>query len=241
MHLFDAGHRFFGGNAIVAGGLPVAVGLALAEKMRGRSSVTACFFGDGAFAEGEFHECANLAALWDLPLLLCCENNLYAMGTAIARAQAETDLALRAASYGMSAWAVDGMDVAAVQEAAGHAVDRIRGGAGPCFLELRTYRFRAHSMYDPERYRLKAEVERWKERDPIELLADRLEALGVLGDETREQMTVAVRAEVDLACAAAEEAGLEPVEELTRFVYSDLPRRDRDRHDDRDDLSRGDA
>jgi len=166
MHLFDAGHRFFGGNAIVAGGLPVAVGLALADKLRGRTTVTACFFGDGAFAEGEFHECANLAALWDLPVLLCCENNLYAMGTAIARAQAETDLALRAASYGMSAWAVDGMDVLAVEEAARHAVDRIRGGGGPCFLELRTYRFRAHSMYDPERYREKAEVERWRQRDP---------------------------------------------------------------------------
>ena len=221
MHLFDAGHRFFGGNAIVAGGLPVAVGLALADKLRGRSTVTVCFFGDGAFAEGEFHECANLAALWDLPLLLCCENNLYAMGTAIARAHAETDLALRAASYGMSAWAVDGMDVQAVEEASRHAVDRIRGGGGPCFLELRTYRFRAHSMYDPERYRQKAEVEQWKHRDPLELFADRLTALGVLGDETREQMTAAVRAEVDRACVEAEEAPLEPVEELTRFVYSE--------------------
>jgi pyruvate dehydrogenase E1 component alpha subunit len=221
MHLFDANHRFFGGNAIVAGGLPVAVGLALADKLRGRTTVTACFFGDGAFAEGEFHECANLAALWDLPVLLCCENNLYAMGTAIAHAQAETDLALRAASYGMAAWAVDGMDVQAVEEAARHAVDRIRGGGGPCFLELRTYRFRAHSMYDPERYRAKAEVERWKQRDPLELLVDRLKGLGVLDDETRAAMTVEVQAEVDRACAAAEEAPLEPVEELTRFVYSE--------------------
>ncbi|MGZ5405817.1 MAG: thiamine pyrophosphate-dependent enzyme, partial [Nocardioides sp.] len=221
MHLFDAGHRFFGGNAIVAGGLPVAVGLALADKLRGHSTVTACFFGDGAFAEGEFHECANLAALWDLPLLLCCENNLYAMGTTIAHEQAETDLALRAASYGMSAWAVDGMDVQAVEAATRHAVDRIRGGGGPCFLELRTYRFRAHSMYDPERYRQKAEVESWKQRDPIELLVDRLTALGVLGDEIREQMTVVVREEVDRACAEAEEAALEPIEELTRFVHSE--------------------
>ena len=118
MHLFDVGRRFYGGNAIVAGGLPLAIGLALADKMRGRPAVTACFFGDGAFAEGEFHECVNLAALWRLPVLFCCENNLYAMGTAIARAQAETDLALRAASYGIAAWPVDGMDVLAVEEAA---------------------------------------------------------------------------------------------------------------------------
>lgn len=220
MHLFDAGHRFFGGNAIVAGGLPVAVGLALADKLRGRTTVTVCFFGDGAFAEGEFHECANLAALWDLPVLFCCENNLYAMGTSIAHAQAETDLALRAASYGMAAWAVDGMDVRAVEEAARHAVDRIRGGDGPCFLELRTYRFRAHSMYDPERYREKAEVELWKQRDPLEHYADLLESLGVLDDETRQALTAEVQDEVDRACAAAEAAPLEPVEDLTRFVYS---------------------
>ena len=224
MHLFDAGHRFFGGNAIVAGGLPVAVGLALADKLRGGDTVTVCFFGDGAFAEGEFHECANLAALWDLPVLFCCENNLYAMGTSIAHEQAETDLALRAASYGMAAWAVDGMDVDAVAEATRHAVDRIRGGGGPCFLELRTYRFRAHSMYDPERYREKAEVETWKQRDPLELLADRLTALGVLEDETRAAMTVEVQGEVDRACVAAEEAPIEAVEDLTRFVYSDPDR-----------------
>lgn len=221
MHLFDAGHRFFGGNAIVAGGLPLAVGLALADKLRGRSTVTVCFFGDGAFAEGEFHECANLAALWHLPLLLCCENNLYAMGTSIAHAQAETDLALRAASYGMASWAVDGMDVQEVEEAARHAVDRIRGGDGPCFLELRTYRFRAHSMYDPERYRAKVEVEHWKERDPIDLYVGRLQELGLLDDAALTAMTAEVQAEVDRACATAEAAPLEPVEELTRFVYSE--------------------
>ncbi len=221
MHLFDTAHRFFGGNAIVAGGLPVAVGLALADKLRGRDTVTVCFFGDGAFAEGEFHECANLAALWDLPVLLCCENNLYAMGTAIAHAQAETDLALRASSYGMAAWAVDGMDVEAVEEAARHAVDRIRGGGGPCFLEMRTYRFRAHSMYDPERYRAKSEVEQWKKRDPLDLLADRMAGQGALDDDTRSAITAEVRDVVDRACAAAEEAPLEPVEELTRFVYSE--------------------
>ena len=221
MHLFDVGRRFYGGNAIVAGGLPLAIGLALADKMRGRPTVTVCFFGDGAFAEGEFHECVNLAALWRLPVLFACENNLYAMGTAIARAQAETDLALRAASYGIAAWPVDGMDVVAVEEAADRAVDRIRAGGGPCFLELRTYRFRAHSMYDPERYRDKAEVARWRERDPIDLLTHQLTAEDELSAEARDAMAAEVTAEVDRAVAAAEAAPLEPAEDLERFVYTE--------------------
>jgi pyruvate dehydrogenase E1 component alpha subunit len=221
MHLFDAGRRFYGGNAIVGGGIPMSIGLALADRMRHRSTVTACFFGDGAFAEGEFHESANLAALWHLPVLFCCENNLYAMGTAIEYEQAETDLALRAASYGMAAWSVDGMDVEAVEQATRHAVERIRAGEGPCFLELRTYRFRAHSMYDPELYRDKAEVTHWRERDPVELFVDRMKAAGELDDQTLEELTQEVRAEVDAAVEAAEGAPFEPVEDLTRFVYSE--------------------
>ncbi|MFZ5846036.1 MAG: pyruvate dehydrogenase (acetyl-transferring) E1 component subunit alpha [Actinomycetota bacterium] len=221
MHLFDAGRRFYGGNAIVGGGLPLAVGLGLADKLQRRPGVTVCFFGDGAYAEGEFHESMNLSALWQLPVLFACENNLYAMGTAIERAQAETDLALRAASYGMASWAVDGMDAVAVEKAARQAVDRIRGGGGPCFLELRTYRFRAHSMYDPERYRDKAEVARWRERDPIDLLAKQLIESGELTGADREAMVASATAEVDAAVRAAEEAPLEPVEDLTRFVYSE--------------------
>src|SRR5512144_1153455 len=221
MHLFDAERRFYGGNAIVGGGLPLAIGVPLADKMAGRPGVTVCFFGDGAFAEGEFHESANLAALWRLPVLFVCENNLYAMGTAIERAQAETDLALRAASYGMASWAVDGMDVLAVEDSARHAVDRIRGGGGPCFLEMRTYRFRAHSMYDPDRYRDKAEIARWRERDPIELLSARMTEDGELTVSDREAMTSEVSAEIDRAVEAAEKAPLEPVEDLTRYVYTE--------------------
>ncbi len=221
MHLFDVGRRFYGGNAIVGGGLPVAVGLALAEHLRGGPAVAVCFFGDGAVAEGEFHECANLAALWRLPVVFCCENNLYAMGTALERSHAETDLALRAASYGMVSWAVDGMDVEAVEEAARRAVDTTRGGGGPCFLELRTYRFRAHSMYDPERYRDKAEVNRWRERDPIDLLVRRLDADGQDGEEARHRDATEVTAEIDRAVQAAEDAPVEPLEDLTRFVYSE--------------------
>lgn len=220
MHLFDADRRFFGGNAIVAGGIPLAVGLALADAMRGRPAVTACFFGDGAYAEGEFHECANLAALWRLPVLFCCENNLYAMGTRLERAQAETDLALRASSYGMTSWAVDGMDVEEVERAARRAVESVRGGGGPVFLELRTYRFRAHSMYDPERYRDKAEVARWRERDPLDQLVARLVAEGAFDEAGLEAMRAEVLRDVDRATAAAEAAPLEPVEDLTRFVHT---------------------
>jgi pyruvate dehydrogenase E1 component alpha subunit len=221
MHLFDVSRRFYGGNAIVAGGLPLAIGLALADKMQGRPNVTVCFFGDGAFAEGEFHECVNLAALWQLPVLFACENNLYAMGTALSRHQAETDLALRAASYGIAAWAVDGMDVLAVEKAARHAVDRIRNDGGPCFLELRTYRFRSHSMYDPDRYRDKAEIARWRERDPIALLTRHMTDDGDLAPADVDAMSSEVASEVDRAVAAAEAAPLEPVEDLTRFVHSE--------------------
>src|ERR1700690_2526399 len=142
MHLFDTARRFYGGNAIVAGGLPVAVGLALAEKLQQRNGIVACFFGEGAVAEGEFHECMNLAVLWQLPILFCCENNLYAMGTALARSESETDISLKASSYEMPAWPVDGMDVIAVSDTSGRAVEAVRNGGGPHFLELRTYRFR---------------------------------------------------------------------------------------------------
>ena len=218
MHLFDATQRFYGGNAIVAGGIPLAVGLALADAMQDRARVTACFFGEGAMAEGEFHESINLAALWNLPVLFCCENNLYAMGTALARSESETELVLKAASYGVTSWAVDGMDVVAVRDAARRATEVIRGGGGPVFLELRTYRFRAHSMYDPELYRDKAEVERWKQRDPIDLFVDAMTAAGVLDDTCRAALDREVGAIVDDAVAFAEAAPLEALDDLLRFV-----------------------
>ncbi|MFE7278009.1 pyruvate dehydrogenase (acetyl-transferring) E1 component subunit alpha [Streptomyces sp. NPDC057623] len=220
MHLFDASRRFYGGNAIVAGGLPLAAGLALADRMREQSHITCCFFGDGAFAEGEFHETANLAALWKLPLLLVCENNLYAMGTALERHEAQTDLAMRAASYGMVAWAVDGMDVEAVEQAARRAVEGIRAGTGPHFLELRTYRFRAHSMYDPDRYREKGEIEQWKSRDPISLLMERMRESGELSDKELARIEQRITDEIDHAVEAAEQAPEEPVEHLLRHVTS---------------------
>jgi pyruvate dehydrogenase E1 component alpha subunit len=221
MHLFDAGTRLYGGNAIVGGGLPLAVGLALADSMQGRPAVTACFFGEGAMAEGEFHESMNLAALWKLPVLFCCENNRYAMGTALSRSESETNLALKAASYEVPAWTVDGMDVTAVDDAARRAVTLIRDGGGPVFLELRTYRFRAHSMYDAERYRSREEVTSWRSRDPIDTFSARLREAGMLDDDAVVQMEKDVSAEIDAAVAFAEAGTDEPLSELSRFVTSE--------------------
>ncbi|CDF85555.1 Pyruvate dehydrogenase E1 component subunit alpha [Pseudomonas knackmussii B13] len=220
MHLFDAATRFFGGNAIVGGGLPLAAGLALAERLQGGKRLVACFFGEGAMAEGAFHETMNLAALWQLPMLFCCENNLYAMGTALVRSQSQTDLCAKASAYKMQAQAVDGMDVLAVHEASRRAVEWVRSGAGPYFLEFRTYRFRAHSMFDPELYRDKAEVERWKLRDPIPAYRAQLLAEGMLDEGAAGALLAEVEREVEAAVAYAEAGTLEPVETLARDVYT---------------------
>ena len=224
MHIFDAAARFYGGNAIVGGGLPIAVGLALADKMQGRSRVTACFFGEGAVAEGEFHECMNLAALWKLPVLFCCENNLYAMGTALRLSESETDLCLKAASYEIPAWPVDGMDVVACEEAARRAALAVRSGDGPCFLEFRTYRFRAHSMFDPQLYRDKQEVEEWKKRDPVVTFERSLRQQELLTDVDLKRIEDDIAAEIAKAVEFAEGGTWEPVEDLTKFVYSERTR-----------------
>jgi TPP-dependent pyruvate/acetoin dehydrogenase alpha subunit len=222
MHVFDAATRFYGGNAIVGGGLPLAAGLALADTLLERPRVTACFFGDGAVAEGEFHETMNLAALWKLPVLFVCENNLYAMGTRIERALSKPEIASRAEAYGMRAATADGMDVRAVERAAREAAACVRGGA-PFLLECRTYRFRAHSMFDAELYRDKAEVEEWKTRDPIAGLTAHLKAAGTLGDEAVAAVERDVAREVDEAVAFAERGTWEPVAELTRDVTAARP------------------
>jgi pyruvate dehydrogenase E1 component alpha subunit len=219
MHLFDAAIRLFGGNAIVGSGMPLAVGLALAAQMQNEDRVTACFFGDGAVAEGAFHEAMNLAALWKLPVLFCCENNLYGMGTAIERAEAQTDFCTKAASYAMPAQRVDGMDIVAVYEATQQAVQRVRGG-GPEFLEYQTYRFRAHSMFDAEMYRDKAEVEEWKTRGPIHTFTARLKAEGKLTEEEFLAVDAAAQQEVDAAIAFAEAGSWEPVSDLLRDVHT---------------------
>ncbi|UCP00804.1 pyruvate dehydrogenase (acetyl-transferring) E1 component subunit alpha [Metapseudomonas lalkuanensis] len=223
MHLFDSHRRFYGGNAIVAGGLPLAAGLALAEKLRGGDSLCACFFGEGAMAEGAFAETLNLASLWELPVLFCCENNLYAMGTALARSQSQQDLCAKASAFNVRARGVDGMDVVAVLDATQEAVAAIRSRSGPYFLEFQTYRFRAHSMFDPELYRDKAEVEKWKERGPIHTFSARLKAQGLLDENGFLEIAEQVNQEVEAAVAFAEAGSLEPVPELERDVYSPEP------------------
>jgi pyruvate dehydrogenase E1 component alpha subunit len=218
MHLFDARTRFYGGNAIVGGGLPLAVGFALADHLQKAARVTACFFGDGAVAEGAFHESMNLAALWRLPLLFCCENNLYAMGTALVRSESQTDLSAKAASYGVAAKRVDGMDVVAVREATLAAAKAVRAGEGPVFLEYQTYRFRAHSMFDPELYRDKAEVEEWKTRGPIHTYSARLKAQDLLTEEEFLALDREAQDEVRRAVDFAEAGTWEPVADLARDV-----------------------
>ncbi|WP_127999440.1 pyruvate dehydrogenase (acetyl-transferring) E1 component subunit alpha [Piscinibacter defluvii] len=221
MHLFDRATRFFGGNAIVGGGLPLATGLALADRQLQREGcVSACFFGEGAVAEGAFHESLNLAALWRVPVLFVCENNLYAMGTALSRAQARIDLVAKAAACGVPGAQVNGMNVLAVHEAARQAVERVRTQGTPFFLELHSYRFRAHSMFDAELYRDKAEVERWKTHGPIHSFTDRLKAAGMLDEAGFQALDAQALAEVDAAVAFAEAGTWEPVAELSRDVLA---------------------
>jgi pyruvate dehydrogenase E1 component alpha subunit len=218
MHFFDASRRFYGGYGIVGGGLPIAVGLALADKLQGRRHVTACFFGEGAAAEGEFHESLNLAALWRLPVLFLCENNLYAMGTALDRSEAQPDIHVHAQSYSVPGEVVDGMDVLAVEEAAARLARWVRAGEGPQFLELRTYRFRAHSMADPDLYRTKEEIARWQLRDPVATFIERLQAEGLLAEADLDALEAEVAAEIAEAVAVAESGPWEPVESLTTDV-----------------------
>ncbi len=220
MHLFSAAHQFYGGHAIVGGGLPVAAGLALARRRAGEGGIAACFFGEGAAAEGEFHEALNLAALWHLPVLFICENNRYAMGTALERSQSEPDIHAKAACYRITSEWVDGMDVVAVAEAAERAVAAIRGSGEPFFLECRTYRFRAHSMFDPDLYRPKEEVEEWRSRGPLVTFQRRLEEAGLLSADELDALEREVADEIEDAVAFAEQSRFEDVADLARDVYT---------------------
>jgi pyruvate dehydrogenase E1 component alpha subunit len=220
MHLFDAGTNFCGGNAIVGGGLPLAVGLGLADKLRSLNQVTACFFGEGAVAEGEFHESLNLAALWSLPVLFVCENNLYAMGTALEISESETDIHQKAACYKIGSETVDGMDVVAVEAAAQRVLHAIRDTGKPYFLECRTYRFRPHSMFDAQLYRNKAEVEAWRKKGPIVRFQGWLLQNKLIHQDEIRQIETQVHAEIGDAVAFAEASDWEPVESLTKHVYA---------------------
>ncbi|MBS0126767.1 pyruvate dehydrogenase (acetyl-transferring) E1 component subunit alpha [Thetidibacter halocola] len=223
MHLFDAERNFYGGNAIVGGGLPLAGGLALADRMMGTGGVTACFFGEGAVAEGEFHETMNLAELWDLPVLFVCENNGYAMGTALARSESQTDIHAKAAAYGVESQVVDGMNVVEVERAARRALASMRETGRPVLLECRTYRFRAHSMFDAQLYRDKAEIEEWRSKGPIVRFQGWLLENGLIHDSDVADLTAKIDAEIAEAVAFAEAAEWESVEDLTTHVLGPQP------------------
>jgi pyruvate dehydrogenase E1 component alpha subunit len=218
MHLFDARLRLFGGNAIVGGGLPLAAGIALADQRLRPGAVTACFFGEGAVGEGAFHETMELASLWKLPLLFVCENNLYAMGVPQADSEVETEVWRKAAAYRMPGERVDGMDPLATEAATRRALDRLRSGAGPVFLECRTYRFRAHSMFDTQAYRSRGEIDDWRRRDPIERLRAWLAAQQHWSDAEQAALDAEIAAEIDDAVAFAEAGTPESVDTLERFV-----------------------
>jgi len=224
MHLFDAKKKFYGGNAIVAGHLGMAVGMALASKKQQLNNITCCFFGEGAAAEGEFHEAMNLAALWSVPVLFVCENNLYAMGTAVRYSHSVIEIEKKGPAYGIETAMVDGMDVLAVEHAAKEATEKIRKTGKPFFLVCNTYRFRAHSMFDAELYREKSEVEEWKKRDPIPKLRQLLLDQNTITQNNKEELNKKVEDEVQRAVDFAEAGTWEPVEEITRFVYSELPK-----------------
>jgi len=221
MHLFDVKKKFYGGNAIVGGHLAMSVGMALASKKQKKNNITCCFFGEGAAAEGEFHEAMNLAALWSVPVLFVCENNLYAMGTAIRFSHSITEIEKKGPAYGIDTAVADGMDVLAVEEAAKKATEKIRTTGKPFFLVCNTYRFRPHSMFDAELYRDKAEVQEWKKRDPISQLQQLLLEQNIIAKGDIDELNNNVEQEMQKAVAFAEAGTWEPVNELTKFVYSE--------------------
>jgi pyruvate dehydrogenase E1 component alpha subunit len=223
MHLFDRSVNFLGGHAIVGAHLPLAVGAAFSIKYRRGDQVVACYFGDGAVPEGEFHEAMNLAALWKLPVIFICENNRYAMGTSLERALAETEIWKFGRTYNIPSEPVDGMDVLAVREVVAKAVERARGDGTPSLIEARTYRFRGHSMRDPAGavYRTKEEVEREKLRDPIALFRDRAVKTGWLTEDDARAIDKDVADRVDEAVAFAEASPEPPLEELLTDIFKE--------------------
>ena len=220
MHLFDASKKFYGGNAIVCGHLPIAVGMALASKKQKKSTVTCCFFGEGAAAEGEFHEAMNLAALWKVPVLFVCENNLYAMGTAIRFTHSMQELEKKGAEYGIESAAVDGMDLMKVMDAANTGVQKVRSSGKPYLLVCNTYRFRAHSMFDAELYRDKKEVEEWKKHDPIPQFQQYLLQEKLITETEIAEFESKIEKKIQKSVDFAEVGTWEPIDQLTQYVYS---------------------
>ena len=221
MHMADAEKNYWGGHAVVGAHLPIAAGLALGDQYRSTDGVTVCMFGDGATNIGFFHEAVNLSKVWNLPVLWVTENNKYGMGTSIERASAVSEIRQKAEGYGIPNARVDGMNVIEVRQAAEEYLEHVRSGNGPFFLEAVTYRYRGHSMGDPERYRQKDEIEKWQQEDPIGifrtfLLKEKIAASEEL-DEVEEQVEVETQEAIEFAEASPEPAP----EELFTHIYAD--------------------
>ena len=229
MHMFDRETNFLGGHGIVGGQIPLATGTAFASKYQGTDKVTLCFFGEAAVNQGAFHESLNMAQLWKLPCIYICENNQYGMGTSLQRAMSLRDIAQKACAYEMASEFVDGMDVLAVRDATLRAVDRARKDYLPTLLEIRTYRFMGHSMSDPGKYRTRAEIEKYQERDPIRLFSASLKEEKVVDDKLLEQIDKEVLEVVAQSLKFAEESPLPPPEDLYTDIYANpiTPGRDK--------------
>jgi pyruvate dehydrogenase E1 component alpha subunit len=221
MHLVDFSMGNIGSNAIVGAGLPIAVGAAMAFKFQGQDRVALTFFGDGATNIGTFHESLNMAAVWSAPVIFIIENNLYGEYTPLRATAPLDDLARRADPFGIPGIVVDGQDVDVVRDAVATAIARARSGAGPSLLEMKTYRYRGHSRSDPAKYRPEGELERWKKRDPINILGERLAADRILSPEAQEELAVDVQREIDAAAHRAAEAPFPELEETASYVYAE--------------------
>ncbi|MCS6907046.1 MAG: pyruvate dehydrogenase (acetyl-transferring) E1 component subunit alpha [Anaerolineales bacterium] len=221
MHLADVKRNFWGGHAIVGAHLPIAVGLALGDQYQGSDAVTICMFGDGATNIGFFHEALNLSKVWNLPVLWVCENNQYGMGTAVERASAVKEIRQKALGYNMPNSRVNGMDVLEVRQATLEVLDQIRAGGGPHLMEVVTYRYRGHSMGDPERYRQAEEVKRWQENDPIGIYRRHLETRSIATPEELDEVERRAEQEVTEAVRFAEESPEPPPEALFEDIYAE--------------------
>ncbi|MCJ8208230.1 pyruvate dehydrogenase (acetyl-transferring) E1 component subunit alpha [Mucilaginibacter sp. RS28] len=219
MHMFDKENKFFGGHGIVGGQIPLGAGIAFAEKFNGTDAVCVTYMGDGAVRQGALNETFNMASLWKLPVIFVCENNGYAMGTSVERTTIETDIYKLGLPYGIPSSAVDGMDPVAVHTAMNEAVDRARRGDGPTFLEMRTYRYKGHSMSDPQKYRTKEEVESYKAKDPIEITKQTIVKQGYADDKWFEEIEAKIKAQVDEAVKFSEESPWPDPSELYDDVY----------------------
>jgi len=222
MHIFDVKHRFMGGYALVGGPFPLATGIAKGVKMKGGDEISICFLGDAANNQGSFHESLNMAKVWQLPVLFVCENNLYGIGTRIDRSTAVLDQYKRVSGYDMPAKQVDGQDIDIVYQAAQEAVEYVRSGKGPYFLELKTYRYRGHSMSDSNAYRTKEEEEEWSKRDPVLILRDKLIQAGEYTQEEYAAMDKQIIDEIENEVIKFAEESPEPkVSELEKYVLAD--------------------